>query len=311
MSNITLPNPLTPLAFLPPALAAQFEVSRYLYAVTLGAYIWDSAVNLENDYHLLFKNKIRFPTVVYYLSRQVFVWHGHTAVRYLYIFLWVAMTGCAVTLPVGIRGDHIGPTLQCINTKVPDYTEATAIMALIYDSAVFTAISYRVITYSVIEESFSARVKTFFGKGKVSRLSNALLQSGQHYYLVALLGNVVLLILLKLPSVPAVYHGMCTIPVLALINAMACIVFRKIKFGLITDDGTTKPITDSGTISVLPAHYYRRRNADSADPTVTGIMIAKDTKVDTDQSFPIPLRDHMPSQGSSEAIGKHRGGDSV
>lgn len=37
MANITeLPNAFTPLAFLPPALANQFEVSRYLYAATLG-----------------------------------------------------------------------------------------------------------------------------------------------------------------------------------------------------------------------------------------------------------------------------------
>ncbi len=31
---------------------------------------------------------------------------------------------------------------------------------------------------------------------------------------------------------------MCSIPILAVINAMACIVFRKIKLGLITSDGT-------------------------------------------------------------------------
>jgi hypothetical protein len=29
-------NPYTPLAFLPPDLASQLEVSRYLYAITLG-----------------------------------------------------------------------------------------------------------------------------------------------------------------------------------------------------------------------------------------------------------------------------------
>lgn len=44
MSNFTLPNPLTPLAFLPPALASQFEVSRYLYAVTLGVSTYEFTV---------------------------------------------------------------------------------------------------------------------------------------------------------------------------------------------------------------------------------------------------------------------------
>ncbi|KAF7335940.1 hypothetical protein MSAN_02307400 [Mycena sanguinolenta] len=72
MANaIELPNPYTPMAFLPPALAGQFEASRYLYAATLGvsAYVWDIGLNLGNDYALLFKHRIRFPTVVYFLSR--------------------------------------------------------------------------------------------------------------------------------------------------------------------------------------------------------------------------------------------------
>lgn len=78
-------NPYTPLAFLPPDLASQFEVSRYIYAVTLGVshrparfetwlswpqgYLWDIAVNFNNDYKLIFVHTIRLPTVVYYLSR--------------------------------------------------------------------------------------------------------------------------------------------------------------------------------------------------------------------------------------------------
>ncbi|KAJ6454622.1 hypothetical protein C8R45DRAFT_1111868 [Mycena sanguinolenta] len=44
-----LPNPFTPVAFLPPAFANQFEVSRHLYAATLGAYVWDIGWNLGND----------------------------------------------------------------------------------------------------------------------------------------------------------------------------------------------------------------------------------------------------------------------
>lgn len=31
-----LPNPLTPLAWLPPDTASQLEVSRYLYSATIG-----------------------------------------------------------------------------------------------------------------------------------------------------------------------------------------------------------------------------------------------------------------------------------
>jgi hypothetical protein len=56
---------------------------------------------------------------------------------------------------------------------------------------------------------------------------------------VAVCGNIVLVVMSQTKSLPAVYHGMCTIPVLAVINLMACIVFRKVKFGHISGDGTT------------------------------------------------------------------------
>ncbi|KAK0192934.1 hypothetical protein F5146DRAFT_1136749 [Armillaria mellea] len=67
MSNtVELPDPFTPLD---PVLTSQFKVSLCLYAATLGGYLWDIAINLENDYQLLFKHRIKPPTVIYYMSR--------------------------------------------------------------------------------------------------------------------------------------------------------------------------------------------------------------------------------------------------
>ncbi|TFK38669.1 hypothetical protein BDQ12DRAFT_650965 [Crucibulum laeve] len=280
-----LPNPFTPLAFLEPTLANQFEVSRYLYAVTLGIYIWDTAINLGNDYQLLFKHRVRYPTVVYYASRvttlayiltcfifqvghvehcqalqyalgvcnilstgtssMLFlmriqaVFHGSKTVRMIFFILWLSVTGAAISVPIGISGAHIGPTKSCINTRIAEYTEVTAIFGMLNDTAVFLAISYRILSYSLVEESLRARVKTFFGRGRLPIVSRLLLQGGQQYYLIAACGNIVLLVLVKLPDVPQVYHGMCSIPVLAINNLMACIVFRKVKFGLISNDGST------------------------------------------------------------------------
>jgi hypothetical protein len=53
---------------------------------------------------------------------------------------------------------------------------------------------------------------------------------------VAVCANILLLIFVKLPISPT-FRGMA-LPVFALINAMASLVFRKIKFGLISADGT-------------------------------------------------------------------------
>jgi hypothetical protein len=84
----TLPNPFTPLAFLPPDLANRIEVARYLMVATCGVctsssdikdatstdtgfqmFAWDILINIRNDYKMLTKFKIAWPIVTYYCSR--------------------------------------------------------------------------------------------------------------------------------------------------------------------------------------------------------------------------------------------------
>ncbi|KAF7335943.1 hypothetical protein MSAN_02307700 [Mycena sanguinolenta] len=260
MSNTTgLPNPFTPLAFLPPAVADQFEASRYLYAATLGAYIWDIAMNLGNDYVLLFKHRVRFPTAVYFLSRAftlafilvcfvnqvapvencdamalgwsigailaksattmlfflrvTAVWHPSKIAYAVFFILWLAVLAGGITAPVGVRGTHIGPTMQCITTDVPGYVEVAAIIPLVNETAIFFAINYRILAHMMVADSSMARLRAFFGGKGLSALSRALLQSGQHFYLVAVAANVTLLVAAKLPSVvpdlPRDAHSTC------------------------------------------------------------------------------------------------------
>ncbi|KAJ6454577.1 hypothetical protein C8R45DRAFT_1082653 [Mycena sanguinolenta] len=318
MTNITdLPNSSTPLAFLPPALASQFEVSRYVLAATLGAYVWDIGLNLGNDYALLFKHNVRFPTVVYFLSRAftlayilasfIFavapvencnalvlgisigvvlsqtstamlfflrvtaVWHPNKIAYMVFSILWLAVLGAGITDPVGIRAAHIGPTKQCIDTLIPTNTEVTGIMPLINDTAIFLAITYRILDHTIVADSPMARLRAFFGGRGLSALSRALLESGQHFYLIAVATHLTLLFVLKMPQLSPVYHAMLAFPGFALVNAMACLVFRRIKFGIKSSDGTFKIPTirvssdfDATTNPrSLPIHYRR------ADPTTT------------------------------------------
>jgi hypothetical protein len=58
-----------------------------------------------------------------------------------------------------------------------------AIVGLIGDSAVFFAITYRILSYTVVEEDLKRRINAFTSGSGLSRLSHALLQGGQHYYL--------------------------------------------------------------------------------------------------------------------------------
>ncbi|EGN97841.1 hypothetical protein SERLA73DRAFT_109086 [Serpula lacrymans var. lacrymans S7.3] len=64
-----LSNPYTPAAFLPPELAYQEQISKYVLVGSAGAIVWDILSNLIGDYKLLFKHKIGIPTVVYFISR--------------------------------------------------------------------------------------------------------------------------------------------------------------------------------------------------------------------------------------------------
>ncbi|KAF8154826.1 hypothetical protein B0H34DRAFT_718046 [Crassisporium funariophilum] len=64
-----LPNPFTPMAFLPPELAFQVTISTYILVGSLGVMIWDILNNLQGDIKLLFKHKIGLPTVAYFISR--------------------------------------------------------------------------------------------------------------------------------------------------------------------------------------------------------------------------------------------------
>ncbi|KAF7336000.1 hypothetical protein MSAN_02313700 [Mycena sanguinolenta] len=281
MANATeLPNPFTPLAFLPPALASQFEVSRYLIAATLGAYVWDIGLNLGNDYDLLSKHRVnsnssffdlttelsisitavapvencnalvlgigicivltQTSTAMLFFLRVTAVWHGSTIAYVVFSILLIGVLGAGITDPVVIRGGHIGPTKQCIDTIIPVDTEVTGIMPLINDTAIFLAINYRILANTIVADSPMARLRAFFGGTGLSALSRALLESGQHFYLIAVATHITLLVVLKLPQLTPVYHAMLSIPGFALVNAMACLVFRRIKFGRISSDGTSK-----------------------------------------------------------------------
>ncbi|KAF7334203.1 hypothetical protein MSAN_02381600 [Mycena sanguinolenta] len=287
MANATeLPNSFTPLAFLPPALASQFEVSRYLFAATLGAYVWDIGLNLGNDYTLLFKHRVRFPTIVYFMSRiftlahilaaflfevvpvkncnalavsldicfvlsqtstallfflrVTAVWYPNKIAYVVFSILWMAVLGAGITVPLGDHAAHIGPTMQCIMSDPPASTELAVIVPLINDTAIFLAINYRILAHTIVADSSMARLRVFLGGKGLSTLSQALLETGQHFYLIAVVVHIVFLVLLKLPHLSPIYHGMLSIPTFALINAMACLVFRRIKFGLISSDGTSK-----------------------------------------------------------------------
>jgi hypothetical protein len=57
------------------------------------------------------------------------------------------------------------------------------ILTVVYDTLIFLMISYRVVSISMVSDTWSARAKSFVRGDGLHHLSKALLQSGQAYYL--------------------------------------------------------------------------------------------------------------------------------
>jgi len=64
-----IPNPLTPMAWLAPDLAYQKTITAYVLVGTLAVLVWDMLTHLRDDWNLLARYKINFPTITYFVSR--------------------------------------------------------------------------------------------------------------------------------------------------------------------------------------------------------------------------------------------------
>ncbi|KAK7436528.1 hypothetical protein VKT23_019082 [Stygiomarasmius scandens] len=337
-------NPNTPLAWLPSFIADQIQVLNYTTAVTLGIYLWDIAVNLGNDYQLLFKHKIRYQTIIYYLSRiftLIFVlssfvlevarfnncqpgayvigaflglaqittallfilrvtalYKGNKIILLIFALFWLTFLGFAVAIPIGLRASHIGPTKTCLSSGIPNYVEGQLWVIMIHDTLVFFLVTYKVLSLAAVQEGKQARVRAFFGSGYIPRFSRNLLQSGQHYYFLTICINIVTLALVKAPGVPIVYRAICIVPVMTLTNAMACVVFRRVKFGLITEDGT---ILDQRQTTVSTFHAAGNEHENSLplhfNPVRAGVQV-------DDFASPIELRINRSGEESNSDLEK-------
>lgn len=116
ISTSQVPNSFTPLAWLPPDAATEFENMRYLLLGILGvrallcscaalrpqmtlapqAWLWDVITSFSEEYSTLFTGyKVKFPDVVYVLSRCAPSYHcvltifGSDMIVYIRI-----ITGC-------------------------------------------------------------------------------------------------------------------------------------------------------------------------------------------------------------------------
>ena len=128
-------------------------------------------------------------TAMLFFLRVRALYRNNTVVVGFFAFLWLCVVGGALTVPIsnGTQGVHLVPggTFCMSLSPFPAYEGSAIIIPAIYDTLVFFAISYQL--YPAYELSqvttWRERASLFFSGQGLPRLSKALLQGGQQYYL--------------------------------------------------------------------------------------------------------------------------------
>ena len=110
------------------------------------------------------------------------IFHNSLRITIIFGVLWLSTLGCTMTAAFGLKASHIGTTMNCIDIEVKSYTSSGLVAAAVNDTAVFIAISYRLVSIS-FADSLSGRLQSFFRGKHMGHISRVILQTGQLYYL--------------------------------------------------------------------------------------------------------------------------------
>ena len=95
--------------------------------------------------------------------------------------LWLS-TCTSFIAPFSFKSARNIDTSECFVEWVSLNSLAAFVSIAVYDTLVFFAISYKLVSFGC-EDSWTARTRLFFCGDKLGFISKALLQSGQCYYL--------------------------------------------------------------------------------------------------------------------------------
>ncbi|KAJ3506390.1 hypothetical protein NLJ89_g6895 [Agrocybe chaxingu] len=205
--------------------------------------------------------------------------------KYIVVFFslsWLAVVGGCLTPTQGISGSNIGNTAYCINSRLEPYVSAAVIIPFVNDTLVFIATTVRLMQNTYVDASIKNGVQVMiFGK-YLSTFSKAVLQDGQAYYLTTITLNLVTAVMFYNTSIPIVYRSFIGVPNIVLMNAMACHVYRKIRFGVYSETTISStyelPLASDGTRGHSSSIAFGRNSALSTSQS-TRIGGPKDAKL--------------------------------
>jgi len=213
-------------------------------------------------------------TSLLFFFRARAVFEGRRVILAIFGILWLATLGGSLSIPFSISGDHIVDTDRCQNTSIRPLTAAGIIGSICNDTIIFVAISWHVIRRTAVK----GKIKSFFCGHDLPFISKELIQGGQQYYFITVIGNILTMALILTPSTSPLIRAMFPVPSKALENAMACRVFRDIKLGR-TSPETHSSGTDHRppTVSGAPAYALRTLRTNETRPSREPIVQIKKT----------------------------------
>ncbi|KAJ7616071.1 hypothetical protein FB45DRAFT_841714 [Roridomyces roridus] len=173
--------------------------------------------------------------LLFYIRVRAIYSHG-LFITVFFGALWLAVLGTSLTITFGGDAEPIGPTKYCLVTKLDSYVGASAIVITAHDTAVFLAISYRLITNTLVLDSHLDLLKALVNPVYLPSFSRSLFVDGQSYYMISVLSNILVTTMVYV-NVSPLYRGFLNIPNIALTSAMACRVYRNTRLGLTREAG--------------------------------------------------------------------------
>ncbi|KAF8142563.1 hypothetical protein K438DRAFT_1946243 [Mycena galopus ATCC 62051] len=169
-----------------------------------------------------------------FFSRVRAVYSGARTVTFIFGFMWITELANCIIVPIATGGINIGGTRYCICDELPWYVgTGVGITPALFDTAVFLAISFKLVQNSQTGYSSASRVRAFITGQYLPSFSRSLLVDGQVYYMITVVSNITTAALAVLPGIGLTYRSLAGVPNVMLTSVMACRVYRHTRLNLL------------------------------------------------------------------------------
>jgi len=186
-----------------------------------------------------------------FLKRVHAVFLQDRIVCHIFTLLWLATFGASLVVLPGPLNDYseLANTKHCVAHEMKSYVSTAFVVPVIFDALVFLAITYKI--HMIHGTSKPRSWKALVCGDALPRLSRAVLQGGQQYYLITTAFNLARPFLAFFPaSNPVLKMTASTVPSMALTSVMACRLFRNLRLEPLRDIGASNAMRSAQPVSV-------------------------------------------------------------